>query len=63
MKARTVIGIIVMMLVLVQAGTAGGKDDFQKYFNDTANKVKATDNPTQKRTFSSIATKHVQSFG
>jgi len=38
-----------MMLVLVQAGFAGGKDDIQKYFNDTACKVKATDGPAQKR--------------
>jgi hypothetical protein len=49
MQARTVLGVIVMMLVLVQAGTAGGKGDIQKYFSDTAVKVKATDNPTQKR--------------
>ncbi len=38
-----------MMFVMVQAGNAGGKDDIQKYFNDTACKVKATDNPAQKR--------------
>lgn len=40
---------MIMMFVLVQAGTAGGKDDIQKYFNDTACKVKATDDPVQKR--------------
>ena len=49
MKARTVFGVLVMMLVLVQAGIAGGKDDIQKYFNDTACKVKATAVPAQKR--------------
>jgi len=49
MKARTVFGVLVMMLVLVQAGIAGGKDDIQKYFNDTASKVKATADPAQKR--------------
>ncbi len=49
MKARTVLGFIVMMFVLVQAGNAGGKDDIQKYFNDTACKVKATTDPVQKR--------------
>jgi hypothetical protein len=49
MKARTVLGVIIMMFVLVQAVTAGGKDDIQKYFNDTACKVKATDDPVQKR--------------
>ena len=49
MKARTVLVAIVMMFVLVQAGQAAGKDDIQKYFNDTACKVKATDDPVQKR--------------
>jgi hypothetical protein len=49
MKARTVFGVPFMMLVLVQAGIAGGKDDIQKYFNDTACKVKATAVPAQKR--------------
>ena len=49
MLARTVFGVIMMMFVLVQAGNAGGKDDIQKYFNDTAGKVKAADDPAQKR--------------
>ena len=50
MKAITVFGVIVIMIfVLVQAGTAGGKDDIQKYFNDTAGKVKATADPGHKR--------------
>jgi len=49
MLARTVFGAIVMMFVLVQAGNAVGKDDIQKYFNDTACKVKATTDPMQKR--------------
>ena len=49
MKVRTVFGVIVMMFVMVQAGIAGGKDDIQKYFNNTACKVKATDNPAEKR--------------
>ncbi len=49
MKTKTVLGVIVMMFVLVQAVTAGGKDDIQKYFNDTACKVKATTDPVQKR--------------
>ncbi|MBN2267153.1 MAG: hypothetical protein JW725_02310 [Candidatus Babeliaceae bacterium] len=49
MKAITVFLVIIMMFVLVQAVTAGGKDDIQKYFNDTACKVKATDDPVQKR--------------
>lgn len=49
MKARTVFGVIVMMFVLVQAGNAQEKDKIQKYFNDTACKVKATTDPAQKR--------------
>jgi hypothetical protein len=49
MLARTVFGVVVMMFVLIQAGFAGGKDDIQKYFNDTASKVKATTNPAEKR--------------
>jgi len=49
MLARTVFGVMVMMFVLVQAANAGGKDDIQKYFNDTATKVKATTNPAEKR--------------
>jgi hypothetical protein len=49
MKARTVFGALAMMMVLVQAGFAGGKSDIQKYFNDTAIKVKATADPVQKR--------------
>jgi len=38
-----------MMFVMVQAGNAGGKEDIQKYFNNTACKVKATADPVQKR--------------
>lgn len=49
MKARVVLGIIFMMFALVQVGNAGEKDRVQKYFNDTARKVKATDDPAQKR--------------
>jgi hypothetical protein len=49
MLARTVFGVVVMMFVLIQAGFAGGKDDIQKYFNNTACKVKATVDPVQKR--------------
>ncbi len=49
MLTRTVFGVVVMMFVLVQAGFAGGKDDIQKYFNDTASKVKATTDPAEKR--------------
>jgi len=38
-----------MMCVLVSAVLAAGQDDLQKYFNDTACKVKATADPAQKR--------------
>ncbi len=48
MLARKVVGVLVMMFILVQVGIAGGKDDIQKYFNDTACKVKATTDPAQK---------------
>ena len=47
--ALSAIGLVVMMMVLAQAGFAGGTEDFQKYFSDTASKVKATDVPEQKR--------------
>ncbi|OGB60047.1 MAG: hypothetical protein A2Y94_14220 [Caldithrix sp. RBG_13_44_9] len=49
MLTRTVFGVIVMMFVLVQAANAGGNDGIQKYFNDTASKVKATADPAEKR--------------
>ena len=49
MLARTVFGVVVIMFVLIQAGYAGGKEDIQKYFNDTASKVKATTDPAEKR--------------
>jgi hypothetical protein len=49
MKAETIIAVIFITFMLVQAGMAGEKDNIQKYFNDTACKVKATDDPVQKR--------------
>lgn len=49
MVARIVLGFIVMMFVLIQPGNAEGKDRIQKYFNDTASKVKATTDPAEKR--------------
>jgi hypothetical protein len=39
----------VMMFALVYVGNAVGQDNLQKYFNDTACKVKATADPSQKR--------------
>jgi ABC-type transporter Mla subunit MlaD len=38
-----------MMFALVHVGNALGQDNLQKYFNDTACKVKATADPSQKR--------------
>jgi hypothetical protein len=39
-----------MMFILALHANADGKGDLQKYFSDAANKVKATDNPSEKRT-------------
>jgi len=39
----------VMMFALVHVGNALGQDNLQKYFNDTACKVKGTADPSQKR--------------
>ncbi|MCK9211817.1 MAG: hypothetical protein M0P61_13340 [Ignavibacteriaceae bacterium] len=50
MKARIAFGFIIMMFVLSLPVIAGGKGELQKYFNDAANKVKATENASEKRT-------------
>ena len=50
MKARIAFGFIVMMFVLALPASAEGKDGLQKYFNDAATKVKATNSPSEKRT-------------
>jgi hypothetical protein len=50
MRARMVIGSVVMLCVLALPATAGGKGDLQRYFSTVASKVKATDNPLEKRT-------------
>jgi hypothetical protein len=39
----------VMMFALAQAGNALGQDNLQTYFSDTACKVKATADPSEKR--------------
>jgi len=49
MKALIAFGFIIMMFVLAIPVNAGGKDKLQKYFNDTALKVKATENASEKR--------------
>ena len=53
-----------MMFVLVQAGIAGGKDDIQKYFNDTAIQSEGNNRPGGKAcNTQQIITNHVQSVG
>ncbi len=49
MTTRIAVGVIVMTIVLAIPVHAGGKRELQKYFNDTANKVKATAEPSEKR--------------
>jgi hypothetical protein len=49
MKARIAFGFFFMMFVLALPASAGVKGELQKYFNNTATKVKATDNPSEKR--------------
>ena len=49
MKTRIVFGFIILMFVLAIPVNAGGKDKLQKYFNDAALKVKATENASEKR--------------
>ena len=49
MTARIAFGSIVMMFLLALPANAGGKGELQKYFSDAASKVKATDNPSEKR--------------
>lgn len=40
---------VLLMFVLVIPINAGGKGELQKHFNNVANKVKATENPAEKR--------------
>ena len=49
MFARTTFRMAVLAIFIVSAGIAQGQDKIQKYFNDTAAKVKATADPAQKR--------------
>ena len=49
MTIRTVCRSIVLMFVLILAVHASGKDELQNYFNNTAKKVKAAENPVEKR--------------
>ncbi len=49
MTTRMVFGSIALLCVLALPATAGGKDGLQGYFNTAATKVRATDNPSEKR--------------
>jgi len=50
MKTRIAIGTLALMVVLALSANAGGKGELQKYFNTAAAKVKAAENPSEKRT-------------
>jgi hypothetical protein len=49
MRARIAVGTIAMVFVLALPTHAGDRGEFQKYFNNTAMKVKATENVSEKR--------------
>jgi hypothetical protein len=49
MKTLIAFGYIIMIFVLANPVNAGGKDKLQKYFNDAAVRVKATENASEKR--------------
>ncbi|OGU80072.1 MAG: hypothetical protein A2W11_11375 [Ignavibacteria bacterium RBG_16_35_7] len=49
MKARLAFISIFIMFVFALPANAGGKGELQKYFSDVANKVKATENASEKR--------------
>lgn len=49
MLKRMIIRFSVLAIVIAFAGVAQGQENLQKYFSDTASKVKATADPLQKR--------------
>jgi hypothetical protein len=49
MLKRMIIQISALAIVIAFAGVAQGQENLQKYFSDTASKVKATSDPVQKR--------------
>jgi len=49
MSIKSVMKLMVTVIVLVLAGNVRGQENLQKYYNDTADKVKATTNPVEKR--------------
>jgi len=48
-RTLIILGSIIILLLLALPAHAGGIGELQKYFSDAAVKVKATDNPTEKR--------------
>lgn len=49
MTARIALGSVVMMFLLAFPANADGKGELQKHFSDVAAKVKATEDPSEKR--------------
>lgn len=49
MTTRTVFGSIVLMFILALPARASGQEPLHKYFSDMAKKVKATNDPVEKR--------------
>ena len=49
MKTQIAILSMFLMFVLAIPSNAYGQGELQKYFSDAANKVKATENPVEKR--------------
>jgi len=50
MTTRIALASLFMICVMALPADAGGKGEIQKYFSHAATKVKATDNPSEKRT-------------
>ena len=49
MTTRTALGTIVTLCLLALPAIGGGKGELQRYFSDAASKVKATEDPSEKR--------------
>lgn len=49
MTARIALGSVVMMFLLAFPANADGKKELQRHFSDVATKVKATEDPSEKR--------------
>lgn len=50
MTARIVLGSLILMFVLAIPAHADGKGELQRYFSNAATRVKATNDPLEKRT-------------